>query len=72
MKINYIHEDVPPNCTSSIGCLHKWIHLDTKKNYENRDFNTRFTRIDNFYCEKCCEIKSKITEDCCRTEPDWY
>lgn len=72
MKINYIPESVPPNQESSAGCQHKWTHLDTKQYYENRDFNTKFTRVDNFYCEKCCDIKSKTTEDYCRVEPDWY
>lgn len=64
--------NLPPIKVPKQPCNHKWMHLDTKKYYENRDFNTKFTRIDNFYCENCCEIKTITKEDYTRNEPDWY
>lgn len=63
---------VNQNISTSIPCQHKWMYFDTKKYYDVGDFNTKFTRIDNFYCEKCCETKTKVIEDYCRKEPDWY
>ena len=71
---NYIPDSRPPNQSSSVNkpCEHKWVHMDTKKHYENRDFNTMFVRIDSFYCENCCEIKLVSKSDYTREEPGWY
>jgi hypothetical protein len=39
-------------------CDHKFSHLETKKNHSyDGMFNTRFTRIDIFFCDKCLEQK---------------
>lgn len=53
-------------------CEHKLVHLDTKRQWKNNGYNNKYTRIDNFYCEKCGEIITKTKEDYCREEPDWY
>lgn len=63
---------LPPSPTKQQSCRHKWVHLDTKKRQKAWNTNTIFTRIDNFYCENCCEIKTIIKEDCIKEEPDWY
>ena len=53
-------------------CEHKLIHLDTKKSCEPSGYNIKYTRIDNFYCEKCGETVTKNKTDYCREEPEWY
>jgi predicted metal-dependent hydrolase len=51
---------------------HKWVHIDTKKHYDCAGYNNCYVRIDNFFCEKCLEIKSKRQESYAREAPDWY
>lgn len=51
---------------------HKLIHLETKKYEDYRGFNSDYTRIDTFYCEKCGEIITKTKEGCGRDRPEWY
>lgn len=42
-------------------CEHKWVHQEkqlktTVTGYEN--YTAHYHRIDKYFCEKCCEIKS--------------
>lgn len=55
-----------------MDCEHKLVHLDTKRKWNSNGYNNKYTRIDNFYCEKCGEIITKTKEDYCREEPNWY
>lgn len=70
MKPNYIPRStlLPPKQP----CSHKWVHMDTKKHYDSAGYNIEYTRVDNFHCEKCCEVKSNVRKETCREEPDWY
>ena len=73
---NYIPDSRPPNQNTSINkpCEHKWVYMDTKKHYDSAGYgyNIEYTRVDNFHCEKCCEVNSRIRKETCRVEPDWY
>ena len=53
-------------------CEHKWVHLDTKKSSQYDSWQTKWTVIDRFYCEKCMEIVLKKQEEYLRDKPDWY
>lgn len=44
-------------------CDHKWIYqmsdyISEKVSY----YSNEYSRIDTYYCEKCCETKEKITK----------
>ncbi|WP_291567124.1 MULTISPECIES: hypothetical protein [unclassified Clostridium] len=51
---------------------HKLVYLDAKKYSESTGFNSKWTRIDRFYCEKCGELIIKKKEEYSRESPDWY
>ena len=51
---------------------HKLAHLDTKKHVSYNGFSSTFTRIDQFFCEKCGAIIIKKRKECHRDTPDWY
>jgi len=53
-------------------CEHKWVHLDTKKKTDYGGYQTRFVRIDQFFCEKCLETKEKRQDEYSRDTPDWF
>lgn len=53
-------------------CEHKLIHLEKKKYQKSCGYNSDWTRIDIFYCEKCGEIITKEKTACQRDVPDWY
>lgn len=57
-----------------MDCEHKLIHMDVKKYRTSEGFNDKFTRVDQFYCEKCGEIITKKKEGYARksAELDWY
>lgn len=51
----------------------QWVFLRTAKWTSNDGgYNTRFTRVDTFFCCRCLEQKEKKREDWCRDTPDWY
>ena len=44
------------------NCEHKWTYQETQKKvdvtgYEN--YTAHYHRIDVYYCEKCCEVKTR-------------
>lgn len=46
-------------------CNHKWVYQasDYKKTHIRGVCYYNFKRIDTYYCEKCCEVKEKVTKD---------
>ena len=42
--------------------VHKWVHLSTHYGRKLDGYNVRFKREDEFFCEKCCEIKQVVRE----------
>jgi hypothetical protein len=53
-------------------CDHKFVHLKTYKRNEYCNYNTRYIRIDTFFCEKCLKYEQVKQEDFCRDMPEWY
>lgn len=54
-------------------CTHKFVFLRTAKWTDDAGgYNTRFIRVDTFFCEKCLEQKEVRKEDFARDTPDWY
>ena len=55
------------------ACDHKYVHLDTARFADNSGtYNTKFVRIDRFFCEKCLHETEKVKTDYSRETPDWY
>jgi hypothetical protein len=54
-------------------CEHKFVFL---RSYKHDDwpggYNTEFTRIDFFFCEKCLEQREINKRGWSRETPDWY
>lgn len=54
-------------------CEHKYIHLDTKKNVVSAGpYQREWTRVDQFFCEHCCDILLVRKKDYDRDMPEWY
>lgn len=54
-------------------CEHKYIHFDTKKRQEAAGpYQSKYTRIDQFFCEKCCDTRLVRSEEYSRDKPEWY
>jgi hypothetical protein len=54
-------------------CQHVWRHLETVRWTENDGgYNTRFIRIDRYWCEKCLATEDKKQDGLSRDTPDWY
>ena len=53
-------------------CEHKYVHLETKRSTTYSGYNTKFTRIDFFFCEKCLEKNEKRQVEYSRDTPDWF
>lgn len=58
-------------------CEHKWIYQ--MSNYESVKvgyYTCEYSRIDTYYCEKCCEIKEKVNKceakDIKEGKPYWW
>jgi len=53
-------------------CIHNFVYIDTIRNKKDSGAMITYTRIDNFYCSKCCNMiekqKSKLSYDL----PDWF
>lgn len=54
-------------------CEHKYIHFDTKKNVVSAGpYQREWTRVDQFFCEHCCDTKIVRKEEYNRDMPEWY
>jgi hypothetical protein len=54
-------------------CEHKWVYMTSTQFRGDKPHGYMFTRVDEFYCEKCCETKEKRREHYSRGEkPDWW
>lgn len=58
-------------------CEHKWVYQMSDYNCEKAGYyNYEYSRIDTYYCEKCCETKEKIakmeTKDINKGVPTWW
>ena len=54
-------------------CNHKWVFLQSRKFKEyDGQYNTHYTRVDEFFCDRCLKYKEKVFEDWKRDTPDWY
>ena len=58
--------------TKQAECSHKFVHLDTARWTRYSDYNTKFVRVDKFFCERCLETKELRKEEYSRDTPDWY
>jgi hypothetical protein len=55
------------------NCEHKFIFLRTAKfTDDSGNYNTKYTRIDYYFCERCLEYKEVRRVDWLRDTPDWY
>jgi hypothetical protein len=54
-------------------CEHKFVYLDTSKweDYSG-SYNTKFVRVDRFFCERCLKEQENKREEYSRETPDWY
>lgn len=53
-------------------CDHKWTHLSTHYQHEPCGYQTTYTRMDIFICERCCEMKEIIKRESARETPLWW
>lgn len=51
---------------------HKFVHLETKRSTKMSNYQSGWTRIDTFFCEKCLVYKDKKQEEWSRDKPSWY
>ena len=56
----------------SENCEHNFVFSRSSKYDEYRNYNTKFVRIDYYYCTKCLTYECVKQEDYCRDTPDWY
>lgn len=56
------------------NCEHSFVFLRTAKFTDSNgvSYNTKYTRIDYYFCERCLEYKEVRKEDWQREAPDWY
>lgn len=47
-------------------CEHKWIYQTSDYKCDRANYIKKFSRIDTYYCEKCCEVKEKIAKVECK------
>jgi hypothetical protein len=63
-----VRERLPVN-----GCNHKYIHFSTKKNVGRPEpYQRKWIRVDQFFCEQCCDTKTVRKEEYNRDMPEWY
>lgn len=44
-------------------CVHKWIYQTSDYKCEKEGYYVnKYSKIDTYYCEKCCETKEKIAK----------
>ena len=53
-------------------CQHKWVHKETKRKSSYEGWDSKYTKIDIYYCEKCLEEKIVKKEEFSRDCPEWY
>jgi len=54
-------------------CQHEYEHLETVRWRDmSGGYNTKFTRIDRFFCKRCLHSFDKRQEEYCRDAPAWY
>lgn len=53
-------------------CDHKFSHVRTAKWTEDGSYQTRFVRVDTFFCERCLKCREVKKEEYSRDTPDWY
>lgn len=64
--------DIEPAETKK-KCEHQWVFQCSDYKMERGTYNSEYSRIDTYYCEKCCEQKEIVAkQDCCREWPYWY
>lgn len=52
---------------------HEFMHLDTQYLYYSRSFGLpTYSRIDRFYCAKCCEQKEVVKSETTSYQPSWF
>jgi hypothetical protein len=57
----------------ALDCSHKFAFLRSAKYTDNSgSYNTKYVRIDTFFCERCLVYKKIKKEDYSRDTPDWY
>lgn len=66
------NESSPPNQESSIECDHKYIHESIHYESETFSYNTRYKKLDIYFCEKCLSKKEIIKEEYGREIPLWW
>lgn len=55
------------------NCKHKFVFLRTSRSTDDSGaYNTKFTRVDTFFCEHCLEYKEVKKEEWSRDTPAWY
>ena len=55
-----------------IACQHRFVLLRSARWTESGGYNTRFCRLDTFFCEACLEQKEVPKDEYARETPDWY
>ncbi len=53
-------------------CKHRYVLLRSARWTEDSGYNTRFRRLDVFYCESCLEQKEIPRDEYSRETPNWY
>lgn len=53
-------------------CSHDFELLETQYWSEHLSYQTRWTRVDLYYCRKCLEQRETRREECSRDIPIWW
>lgn len=53
-------------------CKHRFVHFSTKNMSSKGEYQTRYTRIDLFFCIKCLEQREVKKEEASREAPSWW
>lgn len=58
-------------------CEHKWVYQTSDYRCEKEGYYTnKYSRVDTYYCEKCCKVKDKTNEieirDINNGKPSWW
>lgn len=53
-------------------CDHRYVFLRSDTHEEFRGYQTTYTRIDYFFCEKCLEQRELRKTGSDRSQPEWF
>jgi hypothetical protein len=57
----------------NLQCDHKYVHLETSRWHDSGGgYQTRWVRIDRFFCERCLKTRELRRDEYSREQPEWY